>query len=55
MDGFFPGDALIFSTMVLQDTSVSCTDQSDELNMNMLSIPFKSLIVTLIYTLHSVK
>ena len=49
MDGFLPEDALIFSTIILQDTSVPCTDQSDKLNVNMLSIPFKNLMAMLIY------
>lgn len=49
-----PGDALIFSTNIFQDTSVSRTDQSDELNVNMLSIPFKCLIVAGIYAVHTV-
>ena len=54
-DGFFfflPQDALIFSTIILQDTSIPCTDQSDKLNVNMLSIPFKNLIGMLIYACH---
>ena len=54
MDGFLPEDELIFSTIILQDTSVPCTDQSDKLSVNMLSIPFKNLVAMLIYACHSV-
>lgn len=54
MDGFLPEDALIFSIIILQDTSVPCTDQSDKLSVNMLSIPFKNLVAMLIYACPSV-
>lgn len=36
MASFMPGDAVIFSTIIFQYMSVSCTDQSDELNVDML-------------------
>ena len=52
MDGFLSEGALIFSTIILQDTSVPCTDQSDKLNVNMLSIPFRNLMAMLIYACH---
>ena len=54
MDSFIPGDAFIFSTVIFQDTSVSYAEQSDELNVDMLSALYKCLIVGLINVPHSV-
>lgn len=47
MDSFIPRDALIFSRIILKDTSVSYTEQSNEFSVDMLSTHFKCLTVAL--------
>lgn len=50
MDSFIPGDAFIFSNAIFQDKSVSYTDQSGDLNVDMLSILFECLLINVVHS-----